>query len=133
MTNKWLEFLRFISSPGLGFASRRLLSNDATETDMARRGVHRLCMTRSRAVAAAVIWRTQVRATFQHLTRDLDFGLAWIVARLLATAREIDRDAAGLVGIAVVSGGKHGARAQVRDARLPLDLVAADERVSRVS
>ena len=36
--------------------SRRCrLTNDATETDMARRGVHRLRMTRGRAVTAAVI------------------------------------------------------------------------------
>src|SRR5690349_23126995 len=80
------------------------LSNDAAETHMARRGVHRLGMTRGRAVTAAVIRRTQVRAALQHLTRNLDFGLAGVVARVLTTAPRILRDAAGRVGIGLVSG-----------------------------
>src|SRR5271165_6663346 len=79
--------------------ARSRLTNDATETDMAGRGVHRLGMTRGRTVAAAIIRCTQVRAAFQHLTRNLDFGLARVVARVLTTAPRIDRDAAGLVSI----------------------------------
>jgi hypothetical protein len=50
------------------------------------RGVHRLRMTRGRAVTAAVIRRTKVRAALQDLTRNLDFGLAGVVARVLTTA-----------------------------------------------
>ena len=86
-------------------SSRRpRLTNDATEPDMARRGVHRLRMTRSRAVATAVIWRTQVRAAFQHLARNLDFGLTEVVARIFTTAPRIDRNAAGLVSLPFVFG-----------------------------
>src|ERR1700731_2579010 len=85
-------------------SGRPCLTQDATETDMARRGVHRPGMTRGRAVAAAVIRRTEVRAALQHLTRNLDFGLAGIVARFLTTAPRIRRDAAGLVSVGFVSG-----------------------------
>ena len=71
---------------------------------MARRGVHRLRVTRGRAIAAAVIRRTKVRAALEHLTRNLDFGLAGIVAHVLTTAPRIDRDAAGLVSVGFVFG-----------------------------
>ena len=80
----------------IGHSNARL-TDDAAETDMAGRGVHRLRMTRRRAVAAAVIWRAQMRAALQHLTRDPDFGLARVVARILTTAPRIDRNAAGLL------------------------------------
>src|SRR5271166_6239015 len=39
-----------------------------------------------------------VRTRPPHPTRDLDFGLAGVVARILTTAPRVDRDAAGLVG-----------------------------------
>src|ERR1700740_2989013 len=84
---------------------RSRLTSDATKTDMARRGVDRLRMTRSRAVAAAVIRRAQVRAALQHLARNPDFGLAGVVARILTTAPRIDRDAARLVSVGFVAWG----------------------------
>src|SRR5271166_1794819 len=84
-------------------SSRSRLTNDATETHMARRGVDRLRMTRGRTVAAAVIRRAQVRAALEHLSRNHDCGLAGVVARVLTTAERIDRDAAGLMSIGFVS------------------------------
>src|ERR1700730_18340581 len=84
-------------------SGRPRLTQDAAETNMARRGVHRLGMTRGRAVAAAVIRRTEVRAALQHLTRNHDFGLAGVVARFLTTAPRIRWDVAGLVSVGFVS------------------------------
>src|SRR5215831_9869148 len=78
------------------------LTNDAAETDMTRRGVDRLGTTRGRAVTAAVVRRALVRTALQHLAWNFDFRLAGVVARLLATAPRIDRNAAGLVGIGLV-------------------------------
>src|SRR5215813_949498 len=83
---------------------RRCLTNDAAETDMTCRGVHRLRMTRGRAVTAAVIWCTQVRTTLQYLPRDPDFRLARVITQVFASSPRIDRNAADLVGIAVVLG-----------------------------
>src|SRR5712671_3250894 len=73
------------------YRSSRRLANNTAETHMARRGVHRLRMTRGRAVTAAVIWRTQVRTALEYLARNLNFGLAGVVARNLAAAPRIHR------------------------------------------
>src|SRR5262249_15241511 len=56
------------------------------------------------AVTAAVIRRAQMRAALQHFARNPYFGLARVIARILATAPRVDRDAAGLLGIGLVSG-----------------------------
>src|SRR5438046_2269717 len=84
-------------------SSRRFrLTNDTTETDMARRGVYWLRMTRGRPVTAAVVRRTQVRTALEYLARNLNFGLAGVVARNLAAAPRIHRDTTGLVRIGLV-------------------------------
>ena len=49
------------------------LTKDAAKPDMACRGIHRLGMACGRAVASAVIRRTEMRAAFQHLPRDPAF------------------------------------------------------------
>ena len=59
---------------------------------------------RWQSVTAAVNRCAQMGATLQHLARNLYFGLAGVVARVLATAPRIGRNAAGLVGIGLVSG-----------------------------
>src|SRR6516162_2747157 len=79
------------------------LANNTTEADMARRGVDRLRMSRRRTVTAAVVRRTQMRAALQHLARNLDFGLAGVVARVLRPAPRVQWDAAVLLGICLVS------------------------------
>src|SRR5215469_17319038 len=99
-----LRILADSSGTGCWSSGHRPLTDNAPETDMARRGVHRLGMTCGRAIAAAVIRCTQMRSTFQHLARNPDFGLAGVVARLLATAPRIDGNAAGLLSICLVSG-----------------------------
>src|SRR5262252_10408472 len=53
-------------------------------------------MTRSRAVAAAVVRRAQVRAAFEHLAGNFDLRLARVVALLFTTAPRILRNTAGL-------------------------------------
>src|SRR5690242_6142229 len=53
-------------------------------------------MTRGRAIPAAVVRRTEMRAALQHFAGNTDVGLTWIKARLLRTSARIRRDAAGL-------------------------------------
>src|SRR5262245_52437968 len=69
---------------------------------MTCRGIDRLRMSRSGAIATAVIRRAQMRAAFDDLARDLDVGLARIVAALLAPAARILWDAAGLRRVGLV-------------------------------
>src|SRR4051794_24305905 len=69
---------------------------------MAGRGVDRLGMTRGRSIAAAIVWRAQMRAALDHLAWNLDVGLAGIVACGLSAAARIFRDAAGLRRVRVV-------------------------------
>src|SRR6516162_7848330 len=71
---------------------------------MAGRGIDRLGMARGGAVTAAIIWRAEMRAAFQDLARNLDLRLAGIVARVLAAAARVLRDAAGLRRIGLVPG-----------------------------
>src|SRR5579872_4366586 len=68
--------------------------NHASEPDVACRGVDRLRVTSCRAVAAAVTRRAQVRAAFDHLAGNSDFGLAGVAASLLVTTVRVFRDAA---------------------------------------
>src|SRR6185437_11090196 len=69
---------------------------------MAGRGVHWLRMTRGRAIAVTVIWRTQMRTALEHLARNPDVGHASVVACVLATATGVHRDTAGLGGIGLM-------------------------------
>ena len=46
----------------------------AAKSDVARRRVDRLGMTRGRAVAAAIARRAQMRAALEHLARNFDVG-----------------------------------------------------------
>src|SRR5579862_5298941 len=81
-----------------------LLSNDAAESEVARRRIDVLGMTRRRPVAAAVVRRAQMRAALDDLARDLAVGLARIVALGLAPAARIFRNAAGLCRVGLVLG-----------------------------
>src|SRR5260370_12388281 len=50
-------------------------------------------MARSRAVAAAVVWRAQMRATLYDFASNPDPGLAWVVAGSLDPAARVFRNA----------------------------------------
>src|SRR6185312_3807023 len=63
-------------------------------------------MSRSGAIAAAIIRRAQMRAALDDLARDLDVGLARIVAALLAPAARILGNAARLRRVGLVLRGK---------------------------
>src|SRR6516162_1800109 len=73
-----------------------LIPDDAAETDMACRRIDRLRMARRRAIAPAIIGRAEMRAAFEHLARDPDLGLAWVITVSFNAAARIGRDAAGL-------------------------------------
>src|SRR5947208_17017068 len=75
---------------------------------MAHRGIDRLCMTRGRPVAAAIVRRTKMGATLHDFARNSNVRLARIVAFVLARASRIfwdaaracrDRDVSGYVPI----------------------------------
>src|SRR5262245_39008295 len=69
---------------------------------MARRGIDRLRMARGRAVAAAVVGGTKVRAALDHLAGYLDARLARVVARTFGSAARILGNAARLRRIGLV-------------------------------
>ena len=71
---------------------------------MAGRGVDVLGMARRRAVAPAVVRRTEVRAALEHLARDAGARLARIVAALGPGAARVRGDAAGLGRVGLVLG-----------------------------
>src|SRR5580704_10654035 len=48
------------------------LSNDASEADVACRGIDRLGVARGRTVPAAIVRGAQMRAAFEHLARNFD-------------------------------------------------------------
>src|SRR5690242_6998621 len=74
-------------------------THDTTEANMACRGIHRLWATRCRAIAATIVWRAQVRASLQDLSRDADRRQRGIAAldcggertTATATCRELGR------------------------------------------
>src|SRR3954465_345235 len=68
----------------------------AAKPEMAGGGVDRLGMARGGPIAPAVVRRAQMRAALDHLARDLDVGLAGVVAPLLGTAARIFRHTARL-------------------------------------
>src|SRR5215475_15200735 len=53
---------------------------DASESDVAGRGVDGLRMTRGRPIAAAIIGRAKMRAAFEHFAGNLDLRLTRVVA-----------------------------------------------------
>src|SRR5262245_56671062 len=61
-------------------------------------------MPRSGAIAAAVVWRAQMRAALEHLAGNPDVRLTGVVARGLRPAPRILRNAAGFwrVGLVLV-------------------------------
>src|SRR5262249_26442992 len=79
-----------------------LFSDDTPKSEMARGRIDRLRMARGRAIAAAVVWRAQMRAAFDDLAGDLDVGLAGVVAPLLASPARVLRHAAGLGRVGLV-------------------------------
>src|SRR5215469_5758219 len=79
--------------------------NDASEPQMARGRVHVLGMACGRTIAAAVIWRAQVRAAFNDLARNLCRRQAGIVTSLHRAAARIFRNAARLRRVGRVLGG----------------------------
>ena len=50
----------------------------------------------------AIIRSAQVRTAFDHLARNFDLGLAWIVAPLLDSAPRVFRNAAGFRRVSIV-------------------------------
>ena len=71
---------------------------------MARGCVHRFRVARSRAIAAAVVRRAQMRAAFQDLAGNFDFRQARVVAVLLTAAAGILGNAARLRRVGLMSG-----------------------------
>src|SRR5215470_10864004 len=69
--------------------------DDAAKADVARGSVDGLGVTCRWPVAAAIIWRAQVRAALQHLAWDADVRLAFIVTALLGRTVRIFRKATG--------------------------------------
>src|SRR4051812_19540715 len=63
---------------------------------MAHAGVNRLCMPCSRAVAAAVVWRAEVRAPLDDLARNAGGCVARVVTADLRPPTRVLRDAASL-------------------------------------
>src|SRR5215471_2815106 len=80
---------------GVGFMITPF-TDDTAKADMACRGVDRLGMPRSGPIAAAIIWRAQVRTALEHLARNPDVWLAGIVAHALRSTARVYRNAAGL-------------------------------------
>jgi hypothetical protein len=58
------------------------IANHATETEIAHSTVDHLWLARSWAVAQTIVRRTQKRAAFYNLARDVKLGLHWIVAQI---------------------------------------------------
>src|SRR5262245_18623527 len=70
--------------------------HDAAEADVAGGRINGLGKPCSRAIAAAVVRRAQVRATLEDLPRDRDGGLAGIVAVFRTRTSRVARNAARL-------------------------------------
>src|SRR6185312_367179 len=71
-------------------------TENASETGVAGRGIHRFGMARGRAVAAAVVWCAKMRAALQNLARNADVRLTWIKTCCFGAAARIEWDAARL-------------------------------------
>jgi hypothetical protein len=66
--------------------------------------IHRFRVARSRAGAAAIVRRAEMRAAFEDLARNCDFRQTRIVAVLLTSAAGIYRDATRLRRVGFMSG-----------------------------
>src|ERR1700692_2700698 len=78
------------------------LSIYAAKADMAGRGIDRFGMACGGAVAAAIVWRAQMRTALQDLARNFDIGLTGVVASILAAAARILRNATGFWRVGLV-------------------------------
>src|ERR1700761_551334 len=78
------------------------LANHASEPDVAGRGVDRFGVARSRAIAAAIIGRAEMRAALQDFSWNADVRLAGIEARSLRPAARIGGNTAGFRCIGLV-------------------------------
>src|SRR6516225_2358224 len=99
---------RLISRAALSFFFSLIiacLSYDASKTNMAGGRIHRFRVARSRAVAAAVVRRAEMRAAFKDLARDFDLRQRRIVAVLLAPAAGILWNAARFRRVGLMFGG----------------------------
>src|SRR5215212_2428953 len=80
----------------VSLAPERLkISRDAPEPNVRSGGIYRLPLARRRPVAKAVVWRAQVRATLDHLVRDVRSRLPDRVVPLRRIDPWVPRDAAG--------------------------------------
>src|ERR1043165_8710778 len=84
------------------FSSLSLGTQDAAKADVARRRVDRLRVPSGRAITAAVVRRTQMRAALEHLAGNANVGLTGIVARRFRSAPRVFRDAARLRCVSLV-------------------------------
>src|SRR6266699_523785 len=71
-------------------------SPDASKSHVTRGRIDRLGVSRGGPVAAAIVWRAQMRAAFQNLAGNSDLRLAGIEASVLASAARIFRNTARL-------------------------------------
>lgn len=78
-------------------------SNNAPKAEVACRCIHRLGVARRRTVAAAVVWRAEMRAAFYDFAWYFDFRLKRIVTRLLLAAARVVWDTARLLLVGLVS------------------------------
>src|SRR5215470_63437 len=93
-----------LDMPAAAASSATRSPDDAAKADVARGCVDGLGVTCRGPVAAAVIRCTQVRAALQHLTRDADVRLAFIVTARLGRTVRILRKATGAWRRSLVTG-----------------------------
>src|SRR5688572_14457948 len=75
-------------------SARRDGPHDTAETEVTRRRIDRLGESRGRPIPLAIVRRTQMRASFDHLPWNAYLGLAGVVAFVLLTAARVPRRAA---------------------------------------
>src|SRR6516165_4240801 len=91
LTARWPAFgVTLLSLPDISGS----LPYHTSESEVARGRIHRFRVARSRAIAAAVVRRAQVRASFDDLAGNPDLRLAGVVAPLLRPAARIFWNAA---------------------------------------
>src|SRR5678815_524980 len=71
-------------------------AHNTAKADMTGASVYRLRHARRRTITTAVVGGAQMRPTFDHLTRDLDARLLWVVALLPFSAARISHGAAAV-------------------------------------
>src|SRR5690348_3578758 len=79
-------------------------SDNTPEADMAGRRVDRLGMTRGGPIPPAIVGGAEMRATFQHLARDVE-TVARVRALLFRAAARVLRHTAGLGHVSRMAGG----------------------------